>query len=102
MSRLELHACPPGGPAQEPGQRPRLITFYKNGDRSFRGKAVRIPARRYLSLEALLAELSRWVPLANGVRRLYSPRGGRAIRSLAELRDGHGYVCAAFEPFRGG
>ncbi|GCC19533.1 serine/threonine-protein kinase DCLK3-like [Chiloscyllium punctatum] len=98
MSSPELNVCHP----EEPWQRPRVVTFYKNGDRSFRGKALRIPARRYLSLEALLVELSRWVPLANGVRRLYSPRGGRAVRSLAELRDGHGYVCAAFEPFRGG
>ncbi|XP_038665776.1 serine/threonine-protein kinase DCLK1-like [Scyliorhinus canicula] len=81
---------------------PRLVTFYKNGDRYFRGKALRITPHRYLSLEALLGELSRWIPLANGVRRLYSPRGGRIVRTLSELRDGHGYVCAAFEPFRSG
>ncbi|XP_067888765.1 serine/threonine-protein kinase DCLK3-like [Heterodontus francisci] len=111
MSRLGLHHCAPGTSRElrdltEPGcgelRRPRLVTFYKNGDRYFRGKALRITPHRYLSMEGLLAELSRWIPLANGVRRLYSPRGGRIVHSLAELMDGHGYVCAAFEPFRSG
>ncbi|XP_078072739.1 serine/threonine-protein kinase DCLK3-like [Mustelus asterias] len=106
MSRLGLQHCSPAQPGELAGcgelRWPRLVTFYKNGDRYFRGKALRISPHRYLSLEALLAELNRWIPLANGVRRLYSPRGGRTVRTLAELRDGHGYVCAAFEPFRSG
>ncbi|XP_061411507.1 LOW QUALITY PROTEIN: serine/threonine-protein kinase DCLK1-like [Lethenteron reissneri] len=82
-------------------RRPKVVRFYRNGDRYFRARTLHITPHRYVSWPELLADLSRAVPLPYGVRRLYTPLGGSPVAGSVEaLRDGEAYVCASFEPFR--
>uniref|UniRef100_S4RZ61 non-specific serine/threonine protein kinase n=1 Tax=Petromyzon marinus TaxID=7757 RepID=S4RZ61_PETMA len=82
-------------------RRPKVVRFYRNGDRYFRARTLHITPHRYVSWPELLADLSRAVPLPYGVRRLYTPLGGSPVAgSVDALRDGEAYVCASFEPFR--
>jgi len=76
-------------------RRPRIVVFYKNGDRYFKGKTLHITPHRYLHYDELLADLSKSMSLPYGVRRIYSP-----VESIEELKDGGSYVCASFEKFQ--
>ncbi|CAK8678927.1 unnamed protein product [Clavelina lepadiformis] len=81
-------------------RRPRIVMFYKNGDRYFKGKTLHITPHRYLHYEELLSDLSKSMSLPYGVRRIYTPIGGTLIEDIEELKDGESYVCASFEKFQ--
>ncbi len=48
------------------------MTFYKNGDRYFKGVRIQLTPQRYLNFSHLLSDLTKWISLPYGVRRLYS------------------------------
>ncbi|XP_070546440.1 LOW QUALITY PROTEIN: serine/threonine-protein kinase DCLK1-like [Ptychodera flava] len=81
-------------------RRPRKITFYRNGDRYYPGKKIRITPHRYLTFNDLLGDLTKSISLPYGVRRIYTPTTGRTITDVEDLQDGQSYVCASFERFR--
>lgn len=81
-------------------RKPRRVTFFKNGDRYFNGKTLMITPNRYITFRELMADLNRSVDLPYGVRRIFTPVGGREIHDIEELVDGSSYVCGSFEPFR--
>ena len=81
-------------------KKPRKVTFFKNGDKYFSGKMVTISPNRFYSFKDLMNHLNKCVDLPYGVRRVYTPIGGREINDIDELVDGSSYVCASFEPFR--
>lgn len=80
--------------------RSKRITFFKNGDQYFSGKTVNILPNRYVTFRDLMNDLNRSVDLPYGVRRIYTPNGGREVKKIDDLNDGQSYVCASFEPFR--
>lgn len=79
---------------------PIIVKFVKNGDRFFEGVKLNISQRNMRSWESLLAELSRRIELPAGVRQVYTPEGGRRIKSLSELEHQKTYVCGSMEPFK--
>jgi hypothetical protein len=72
----------------------KKVTFYRNGDKHFKGRSFIITKQRYRSFENLLEDLSKSVPLPYGVRNVFSPRG-HIINSINELEDGGYYICSS-------
>ena len=72
----------------------KRATFYRNGDKHFRGRTLIITKQRYRSFESLLEDLSKAVPLAYGVRNIFSPNG-HSIDSIDDLEDGGYYICSS-------
>lgn len=72
----------------------KRVTFYRNGDKHFKGRPFIITKQRYRSFESLLEDLSRAIPLPYGVRNIFSP-DGQIINSINELEDGGYYVCSS-------
>ncbi|XP_033625176.1 serine/threonine-protein kinase DCLK1-like isoform X2 [Asterias rubens] len=81
-------------------RRPRQLLFYRNGDRYFRGKRLRITPNRFQTFETLLSELTKHMSLPYGVRKIYQPDTGVSITDIENLKDGESYVCASFEKFK--
>jgi len=78
----------------------KCVTFYKNGDRYFRGIRIQLTPQRYLDFSHLLADLTKWISLPYGVRRLYSSEEGRLVDTFDAMLDGDVFVCASFEKFK--
>lgn len=72
----------------------KRVTFYRNGDKHFKGRTLFITKQRYRSYETLLEELSRLIPLPYGVRNVFTS-AGRLINSINELEDGSFYICSS-------
>ena len=49
-------------------RKPRVVTFYKNGDRYFPGKQLQITPHRYLDFNELMNDLTKKLNLPYGVR----------------------------------
>ncbi|XP_022088481.1 serine/threonine-protein kinase DCLK1-like isoform X2 [Acanthaster planci] len=81
-------------------RRPRQLLFYRNGDRYFRGKRLRITPNRFQTFDSLLSELTKHMSLPYGVRKIYHPESGKSITDIENLMDGESYVCASFEKFK--
>lgn len=77
-----------------PNNMSKKVTFYRNGDKHFKGRPFIITKQRYRSFENLLEDLSRAIPLPYGVRHIFSP-DGQMINSINELEDGGFYVCSS-------
>lgn len=78
----------------------RKITVYRNGDRYFPGKSVNVNPTNYSNIGDLLQDLSSFVDLPYGVRRLFTPTKGSEVNDVNIIKDGASYVCASFEPFQ--
>lgn len=72
----------------------KRVTFYRNGDKHFKGRTLFITKQRYRSFESLLEELSRVIPLPYGVRNVFNS-DGRNINSINEINDGEYYICSS-------
>ncbi|XP_038058327.1 serine/threonine-protein kinase DCLK1-like isoform X2 [Patiria miniata] len=81
-------------------RRPRQLLFFRNGDRYFRGKRLRITPNRFQTFDTLLSELTKHMSLPYGVRKIYNPESGKSITDIENLLDGESYVCASFEKFK--
>ena len=72
----------------------KKVTFFRNGDRYFRGVKFVITRQRYRSFNSLLEELSKAVPLPYGVRYVFSSDGDD-ITDITQFEDGHFYICSS-------
>lgn len=79
-----------------PPVKPKVVRFYKNGDRNFRGYHVTITPRRFRNFDNLLSELTRVTNLAQGARYVFTPTSGTRVQSLEDLSDGKEYVCGSY------
>ena len=75
--------------------KPKVVRFYKNGDRNFRGSHVTVTPRRFRNFDNLLNELTRITNLAQGARYIFTPDSGSRVDSLDQLSDGKSYVCGS-------
>ena len=75
--------------------KPKVVRFYKNGDRNFRGSHVTVTPRRFRNFDNLLNELTRITNLAQGARYVFTPISGTRVESLDQLSDGQSYVCGS-------
>lgn len=72
----------------------KKVTFYRNGDKHFKGVDMVVTRQRYRSFETIVEDLSKAIPLPYGVRAVFSP-GGSAITSISQLEDGRHYICSS-------
>lgn len=72
----------------------KRVTFYRNGDRFFKGVEMVVTRKRYRSFDTIVEELSKAIPLPYGVRTVFSP-GGSEITSINQLENGRHYICSS-------
>ncbi|XP_022090492.1 echinoderm microtubule-associated protein-like 2 isoform X2 [Acanthaster planci] len=72
----------------------KVVTFYRNGDKHFKGVTLPVNQRNFRLWDTLLKYLGEKIHLPYGVRYVYS-LAGEQITSVAELVDGRAYVCAS-------
>uniref|UniRef100_A0A183EA55 Doublecortin domain-containing protein n=1 Tax=Gongylonema pulchrum TaxID=637853 RepID=A0A183EA55_9BILA len=84
-----LEAAPPNVPGPANGQ----VRKYRGSHRSYKSllvflKGLRVPVSkaRYRTIESLLDDLNSNISMPFGVRRLTTPRGKTAIKSIDELQ----------------
>jgi len=85
----------PSAAASQEYVKPKVVLFYKNGDRNFRGSHVTVTPRRFRNFDNLLNELTRITKLAQGARYIFTPDSGSRVISLEQLSDGKSYVCGS-------
>lgn len=79
----------------------KQISFYRNGDKFFRGLKLAVSAERYKEWDSLLAELSSKLDLPTGaVRYVFCSETGKMITDVNELQYGVSYVCSSSASFR--
>ncbi|XP_020626240.1 echinoderm microtubule-associated protein-like 1 [Orbicella faveolata] len=72
----------------------KRVTFYRNGDKHFKGVEMVVTRQRYRSFETIVEDLSKAIPLPYGVRNVFSP-GGSAVTSIGQLEHGRHYICSS-------
>ncbi|XP_031135121.2 doublecortin domain-containing protein 2 isoform X1 [Sander lucioperca] len=79
----------------------RTIIVYKNGDAFFSGRKIVVNPRYLSTFDNFLTFLTRGIEAPFGaVRRLYTPREGRKVQHLDDLKHGSVYVAAGNEQFK--
>jgi hypothetical protein len=79
----------------------KQISFYRNGDKFFRGLKLAVSAERYKEWDSLLAELSSKLDLPTGaVRFVFCSDTAKMITDINELQYGMSYVCSSSMSFR--
>lgn len=76
----------------------KKVTFYRNGDKHFKGVEMVVTRQRYRSFETIVDDLSKAIPLPYGVRNVFSP-GGSIITTINQLEDGRHYICSSGDQF---
>jgi hypothetical protein len=74
---------------------PKVVTFYKNGDKYFRGHKLAITPQRYRNMETLLNDLTRLLNLPLGARYILK-KSGKTVENIQEFENGQGYICSSF------
>ena len=72
----------------------KRVTFYRNGDKHFKGVEMVVTRQRYRSFDTIVEDLSKAIPLPYGVRNVFSP-GGSSITAINQLEDGRHYICSS-------
>ena len=72
----------------------KRVTFYRNGDKHFKGVEMVVTRQRYRSFDTIVEDLSKAIPLPYGVRTVFSP-GGSMVTSINQLEDGRRYICSS-------
>ncbi|XP_033642081.1 echinoderm microtubule-associated protein-like 2 isoform X1 [Asterias rubens] len=86
--------APTKPPLQEGRFTTKVVTFYRNGDKHFKGVTLPVNQRNFRQWDTLLKYLAEKIHLPYGVRYVYG-LGGDQVGSIAELVDGRAYVCAS-------
>lgn len=73
----------------------KVVTFYKNGDKFFRGYKLAISPIKYRSMDTLLNDLTRLLNLPLGARYVLT-KSGKTVETLHEFEHGQGYICSSF------
>ena len=72
----------------------KRVTFYRNGDKHFKGVEMVVTRQRYRSFDTIVEDLSKVIPLPYGVRTVFSPAGS-TITNINQLEDGRHYICSS-------
>lgn len=72
----------------------KRVTFYRNGDKHFKGVEMVVTRQRYRSFDTIVEDLSKAIPLPYGVRTVFSPAGS-TITNINQLEDGRHYICSS-------
>lgn len=79
----------------------KQISFYRNGDKFFRGLKLAVSGERYKEWDSLLAELSSKLDLPTGaVRFVFNTESSKMITDVNELQYGVSYVCSSSASYR--
>ncbi len=74
----------------------KLVTFYRNGDKHFKGLQLPVSKKNFSTWDTLVNYLGEKIYLPYGVRHVYT-LGGQRVTDIAQLVDGKAYVCASGE-----
>ncbi|XP_038056107.1 uncharacterized protein LOC119728107 [Patiria miniata] len=72
--------------------RAKVVTFYKSGDKNFKG--IQIPIRKKYNFGTLLSDLDRVSNFPFGVRRIVTPTARHDVTDLEDFEDGKMYIMA--------
>ncbi|KAF6019070.1 hypothetical protein EB796_022625 [Bugula neritina] len=75
-------------------KRGKLVTFYKSGDKHFKGLSIAVNQKQFVKLEALLDFLSSKLPTTNGIKSIFSWPGGKPVYNVGDFLVGEIYVCS--------
>ncbi|XP_030842588.1 77 kDa echinoderm microtubule-associated protein isoform X2 [Strongylocentrotus purpuratus] len=88
---------PPAPKQQHPRQgkfTTKVVTFYRNGDKHFKGITLPVSIRNYSTMDVLKHFLTGKVALSYGVRKIYS-LSGLEVQAIEDFVDGRAYVCSS-------
>lgn len=95
---------PPPTDSLRADRRPQRLLLFCNGANYFKGKSVIVNTKQYRNFGDFLSDMTNrlpnTLPLAHGVRQVFTPVRGTRVRQLSQLQDGESYVCAGFETFK--
>ncbi|KAL5014035.1 hypothetical protein ScPMuIL_008305 [Solemya velum] len=80
-------------PAQS--KRGKIVTFFRNGDKNFKGVKVCINKKTFPNFETVLMNLSDKIPTTAGVRHIFSWPEGKEIKSIKEVIGGKYYIVSS-------
>lgn len=72
----------------------KVVTFYRNGDKHFKGITLPVSIRNYSTMDVLKHFLTGKVALSYGVRKIYS-LSGLEVQAIEDFVDGRAYVCSS-------
>ncbi|XP_041480097.1 77 kDa echinoderm microtubule-associated protein-like isoform X3 [Lytechinus variegatus] len=72
----------------------KVVTFYRNGDKHFKGITLPVSIRNYATMDVLKQFLTGKVALPYGVRKIYS-LSGLEVQAIEDFVDGRAYVCSS-------
>lgn len=77
------------------------VTVLRNGDNKYEGRKFVVSKRRYRTFDSLLSDITTQISAPFGaVRRLYTPKGSRQLRSIDDVEGGATYVAGGTERFK--
>ncbi|XP_056009046.1 echinoderm microtubule-associated protein-like 1 isoform X4 [Ostrea edulis] len=73
----------------------KRVTFFRNGDKDFKGVNVCINPKQFLNFEALLVYLNDRIETTSGVRYVFALPDGREIKSVTAFQQGRSYIVSS-------
>ncbi|XP_061198124.1 echinoderm microtubule-associated protein-like 1 isoform X2 [Saccostrea echinata] len=73
----------------------KRVTFFRNGDKDFKGVNVCINPKQFLNFEALLVYLNDRIETTSGVRYVFSLPDGKEIKSVTTFQQGRSYIVSS-------
>lgn len=76
-------------------RRGKRVSFFRNGDKDFKGVNVCINPKQFLNFEALLVYLNDRIETSSGVRYVFSLPDGKEIKSVTAFQQGRSYLVSS-------
>ncbi|XP_078336685.1 echinoderm microtubule-associated protein-like CG42247 isoform X3 [Crassostrea virginica] len=76
-------------------RRGKRVSFFRNGDKDFKGVNVCINPKQFLNFEALLVYLNDRIETSSGVRYVFSLPDGKEIKSVTAFQQGRSYIVSS-------